>query len=262
MILLATVALEPNRWTSRQSSLRLSDYASRARGAGFDGLELWENHRLQADGEERAKHTALPLPVTIYNSYAGFTASAADEAARLVATAEMAALQAGGLKWNVGNDPARRGEYLEAATKWALALPRHFRFLCECHPGTLLESPDAARDFLQELRERVGDGGATVGAIWHPLAEGAELAEYRCKTLAPFLDHAHIQARAENVVVSLAHPAVGARERLGDIVRWGYRGTYTIEFVPGTREPGENPEKLFEAACVELGLLKAYLHQG
>lgn len=259
MILLATVALEPNRWTSRQSSLRLSEYAPRAQGAGFDGLELWENHRLQADGEERGKQSGLPLPVVIYNSYAGFTASAADEAARLAATAEIAALHAGGLKWNVGNDPARRGEYLESAAKWALALPPNFRFLCECHPGTLLETPDGARDFLQELKDRVGTRGATIGAIWHPLAEGAEATTYRYKALAPFLDHAHIQARVDNAVVSLAHPAVGARDRLHEIAQWGYRGTYTLEFVPGTREPGENPEKLFAAACAELEILKSYL---
>lgn len=256
MIFLGTVALEPNRWGSRKSSLSVPDFSGRAREAGFEGLELWEDHFLQATVEE-AERMNRDLPVAVFNSYAPFTRETQEKRDR--ATESIRRLGAWGAKWNVGNEPEKRGEYLDMAEAWVRQLPPEFRFLCECHPGTLLEEAGAARSFLDELSARVADRGVHVGAIWHPFNLPEASLGPVWEQLGGYLDHAHVQPRLENVVVSLAEPAIRARDRIKKIRDLGYLGTWTIEFVPGTRQPGENPEALFTAACREREILSGLL---
>ena len=126
-IYLGTILLEKNRWpdspVTRFSigerlcrgrgalpSLQVSEWAERARADGFDGLELWENHALLVSDEELARLGRMPLPVAVYNSYFGLD----DEDAlwREVAAEAVLGLQAAGVKYNFGPDPARRDTYL------------------------------------------------------------------------------------------------------------------------------------------------------
>ena len=53
-IFLSSVLLEKNRWDSRIPSLKISDWLRSIADAGFDGVELWENHLLLADAAEHA----------------------------------------------------------------------------------------------------------------------------------------------------------------------------------------------------------------
>ena len=52
-IYLASIALEPERWSSRRPSFAFSEWCPAAREAGFDGIELWEYHYTLAAGGER-----------------------------------------------------------------------------------------------------------------------------------------------------------------------------------------------------------------
>ena len=69
-IYLGSICLEPNRWSpGKLPSYRVSDWLQRIDGAGFDGIELWENHFLLADATEKSA-LAAAAPLAIYNSYA------------------------------------------------------------------------------------------------------------------------------------------------------------------------------------------------
>jgi len=52
-VLLGTVLLEPNRWgqidPQRRSTLDVVDYLDRITEVGFDGIEIWEDHFIEAD---------------------------------------------------------------------------------------------------------------------------------------------------------------------------------------------------------------------
>ena len=62
-IYISSVLLEKNRWGTRVPSLKVSDWSQRMFDAGFDGIELWENHLLLADAAEREAVLAGPMPV-------------------------------------------------------------------------------------------------------------------------------------------------------------------------------------------------------
>jgi len=49
--------------------------------AGFDGIELWENHLLLADAAEREAVRNHPLPVPILNTYCAFDDDGAESRA-------------------------------------------------------------------------------------------------------------------------------------------------------------------------------------
>ena len=70
-VYLATIALEKNRWTTRQPSYAVSDFLPRLRNDGFDGIELWENHFLLADAQEQRRLADSGIPL-IFNTYTRF----------------------------------------------------------------------------------------------------------------------------------------------------------------------------------------------
>jgi len=254
-IFLATVALEKNRWSTRVPSVRVSEYLPRIREAGFDGIELWENHSESVPADEREALGAIP--VGIFNSYCDFTDAGAD--ARSRALKACADFGSAGLKWNVGKEAERRGEFLRHAAAMARALPRGFRFLCECHPGTILEAPAEAKRFLDELEAATEGSAVRIGAIVHPfnIEEGALEAWF--DALGARIDHAHVQPRdAKGRVLALKFDEARVRRRLAAMKARGFGGTWTIEFVEGTGQPGENPESLFRQAREDHDLLRAW----
>jgi hypothetical protein len=151
-IYLASILLEPNRWKAgKEPSYEVSAWLDKIRAAGFDGIELWENHYLKASSDEQEALRGASVPIRLFNTYAAFTATGgADEDARRKAADATAALKAGAVKFNAGNDPKRTTEYLETAVQWARLLPPNTRLICECHPGTVLETPEAAEKAFHE----------------------------------------------------------------------------------------------------------------
>jgi sugar phosphate isomerase/epimerase len=253
-IYLATVALEKNRWGSKVPSLRVSEWIPRIREAGFDGIELWENH---AEAVSEGERQALKgIPVKIFNSYCDFTDGGGEGRARAALSSGF--FGCGGMKWNVGNEIERREEYLRNAAAMAAGLPRGFRFCCECHPGTILETPPEAKRFLEELARQTEKSGVAIKAIIHPISGPVEAGEW-FDALGERIDHAHIQARsAENKVITLKNDEARVRKRLALMKSRGFRGTGSIEFVEGTGQPGENIEGLFRQACEDRALLASW----
>jgi len=250
-IYIGTIALERNRWGGgRVPTYLVSEWLGRFSQAGFDGMELWENHAALRDEPELAALAAGPVPVSVFNSYTGFDDDAAETRAR---AAELATrFDAAGVKFNLGHEPHRRDAYVRNAVAWAERMPAHTRMLCECHGGTIMEDPDVAREVYAEWP------GPRWQAIVHPFG-GHPVEELHrwFETLgSDIITHAH---------VAIAGEGEERREYLKQgmevLRKHSYRGSYTIEFTLGTGAPDEEIEAMFTNALADLALLRKELCQ-
>jgi sugar phosphate isomerase/epimerase len=244
-IYIGTVLLEANRWArQRTPTFLVSDWLPRLAAAGFDGIELWENHVTLAPASERAALRAAPLPVRVFNSYA--TMNAAGAAARDLAAALALELRAGAVKFNVGKDSASLIEELEAARCWGRQMPG-VQLLCECHPGTALEHPERAAEALASFPE--------VSVIVHAFTSADLQGWFR--HLGPRVRHTHVQILDPNGRrCKLRDQTPLVRERLAAMRAAGYSGSFTIEFTAGVGTAPEDREALFAAACDDLAFLR------
>jgi hypothetical protein len=139
--------------------------------------------------------------------------------------------------------------------RWADRLPEAVRLFCECHPGTVLETPDAARQAFEVWP------ATRFSAIVHPLAGGPDQCDAWFRALPGRIGHLHWQGRdADNRMCSIMDDA----ERLESVIKSlqtnAFSGSQSIEFVAGTGRPGESVSGLFEAAKADLqALRKLYL---
>jgi len=250
-IYIGTIALERNRWgNGRVPTYLVSEWAERFRQAGFDGMELWENHAAMRDEPELAAIQAGPVPVSVFNSYTGFDDDASETRAR---AAELATrFDAAGVKFNLGHEPHRLAAYVRNAVAWSELMPAQTRMLCECHGGTIMEDPDVARKVYNQWN------GPRWQAIVHPFS-GHPIEDLRrwFDTLgSDIVTHAH---------VAIAGEGDERRECLAqgmEVLReYGYRGSYTIEFTLGTGAPDEEIETMFTNALADLALLRKELCQ-
>jgi len=247
-IYLGTVLLERNRWAKgeRVPTLAVSDWIDRIAGAGFDGIELWQNHALLAPDDEREKLRRSAVPVKLFNSYARCDADASDERKRAVEAARF--FGAAGMKFNFGRDPEKHTEYVQSVMAWRAQLPGDFRFLCECHGGTTMEDVRRAADTF----EAMGRDGYEV--IIHAFGEGD--ADWRWR----FACHG---SRITHVHVSMPPPdRLPEKEMRGQVDRLraeGFRGSFTIEFTEGVGDAGECVETLFRHAKRDLERLRKCL---
>lgn len=252
-IFLASIALEPNRWKKdpeRVPSLKVSEWSDRAAEAGFAGWELWERHFLLADDAERAALREGGLPVSLFNTYLRPGLDSLDQWMRVVEAVDFLGSDVRGIKFNLGPDQVPVEEQVAAARDWAARLPEGVRMLCECHPGTVLETPEAAREAFQQWPED------RFGAILHPLGGEDDHCGKWLAALPGRIEHLHWQARNLEKAVC---PLATVKERV-DVVKkslqaHGFAGTHSVEFVEGTGRPGESVEGLFRAACGDLRTL-------
>jgi len=254
MICLASIALEPNRWKpGRPPSIRVSEWSARAAAAGFDGWELFENHYRLAAPDERGRLEAGSPPVRIFNTYEPF--DDADRPSLRAALDAAGRLGAVGIKFNVGNDPACAGAYRECIEQAAARLPEATRLFCECHPGTVLETPDRLRDFT------AGWSVWPFDLIVHPfLAEPDAIGPWSA-VAGPHLRHAHVQMRARGDAqrfLQLEDDAPRARECLAALAEHGFRGTFSIEFTAPTGRADDEPAALLAAARRDLEFLRTH----
>jgi sugar phosphate isomerase/epimerase len=237
-VYLATVCLERNRWGSRSPSFCVSDWLSQFSTDGFDGIELWENHYFGADEDEQAKLRDARGFISVFNTYVGFT-NAAEEVARRRKVAELIGqLAAPAVKYNLGADPACLGDYRRELLSWSRLLPDTCSMLCECHPGTVLESSDRAAAFFADL-----DPGR-FGVIAHAKGDAASLQQWLL-AFGPRVRHLHLQFREPEDAM------VQGRSRLAPCVevlrRHHYEGTASIEFTRGIGRT-EQIEAIYAAA--------------
>lgn len=250
-VYLASVLLEPQRWKrGHPASIALSRHAAAAAAAGFDGWELFANHWLEAPPAERAALRAGPLPVAVFNGYADFGPEGAE--ARAAEAAAAVALGAAGLKFNFGSDVTLLDDYRRALDALLAALPQGCRALCECHPNTLLESPDAAWAVAADYPPE------RLGLIVHPFAADGAL-DLWFDVCGPRIVHAHVQTRAPDRRFARldARPTHTAAvlERLHGL---GFAGTFSVEFTEGVQTAGETPELLLANAAADLAFLREY----
>lgn len=245
VISLGTVLLEANRWAKdRTPTYRVSEWLERIAAAGFDGIELWENHATLAGSEERSALRGSTVPVRVFNSYVPLDAGG--EKARRDVAGLVRELNAGALKFNVSNSPETLESQLHTVREWASLMPG-VDLLCECHPGTALEDPAVAARALVGFPE--------IGVIVHPFSS-PDLATW-FEHLGPRIRHAHVQMRdPEWRWLRLRDRPALVRERLAILRGAGYAGSFTVEFTAGVGAAREDLEELFASACDDLAFLR------
>lgn len=248
---LGTVLLESNRWTPEKvPTFKVSEWADAIRDAGFAGLELWENHAALADERERQALRRLALPVNVFNSYCTFEDAGADGRRRVADLVRD--LGAGGVKFNFGNDPARTDEYVRNLLAWANALPAGCRLLCECHGGTILETPQLAVRHLAPLKGRVE-------IIVHAFAGERATLQQWLELFGPAVTHVHVAAlRGTWPMLRLVDMADEARARLALLRDAGFAGTWTSEFTGGVAQSPEDRRALLANAAGDLAFLRTH----
>lgn len=256
-IYLATVGLEPNRWAKRQGQPNLlvaSEWFQPAKEAGFSGIELFEPHYLEPDDAERSLIGQAGLPVSVYNSYITF--DVAGEALRQQASAAINRLKPKAFKFNFGKDPNTLGDEMKCFEKWMETLPAGTEAWCECHPGTSIETPAAAKACLDQLCSK------RVKVIIHPFLYTPEELSGWLQTFGGRIVHSHVQTRDPNEAMNflnLEDRQDYCLQQIGLLRSSGYQGSYAVEFVRGTLKKEEDiPAKMFQQAVKNLLFLKKH----
>jgi sugar phosphate isomerase/epimerase len=253
-VLLGTVALEPNRWgllsPGREPRLSTADWLTRAEQAGFDGIELWENHATLGGEDEVRRLVASPLPVSIWNSYASFDVD--DDAERNAVAAWVERLGASAVKFNVGNDPGSTSAYSERLARFIEKLPADASAICECHAGSSAEEPQVAREILAAAGRP-----DRVRALVH-LGDDLDYLDAMFDALGERIHHVHVNF-LKSGTPPLADIADDVRSRVAHIRARGFVGSYTLEFVNGVGTDRDRPEEMIEAAVRDLVVLRDVL---
>lgn len=225
-IYLATVCLDRNRWGSKQPAIKVSDWLDRIESDGFDGIELWEFHYTNADDAERARLIELAPRIPLYNIYATFGDEQQEVAARKQAAADITALNPTGFKYNVGRNADALDSYKRNVVEFAAQIPESTRLLCECHPGTPLETVDAAKAFFDDLDP------TRFGVIAHSRNDPADLKPW-VTAFGPRLQHLHVQAREPESDPDNPNVQAGIDACVDLLKAHSFAGSTSIEFTRG-----------------------------
>ena len=252
-IYIGTILLELNRWGSPKTpTYRVSEWLDRFQEAGFDGMELWEYHATLCPPAELAALKASTFPVAVFNTYCDF--DDASEPDRRLAAEMIERLGAGGVKFNVGKDPALRDTYIKNLRVWSECFPEDCRLLCECHGGTIVQEPAEAAEFFDEL------GKERYEIITHCFMSDLKRLKEWFGAFGTSITHAHVQLQGENSrAARLDSRSTHVKEALHIMQDEGFRGSFTLEFTEGTRAPDENMEGLWQAALADLRFLREIL---
>lgn len=244
-----TILVETNRWAAeKRSSLDPAAWVNRAAADGFDGVELWEYHAVQATPAQRDAIRQARIPVAVFSAYVSFGGAGA--AGREQAAAAIRDVGARAVKFNLSKDPAAAAGEVAEARRWFAALPG-VKPLCECHPGSSVETPAAAAEVFATWPE--------VGVIIHPFAAPLALLEEWFVRLGERVLHAHVQARGEGNRMARLAPCPGGREAAALLRRHGYRGSFTLEFTEGVNVKPEDAEQLYRHALEDRETLREWL---
>jgi sugar phosphate isomerase/epimerase len=250
-IYLGTVALEPKRWSGDGSMVcRVSEWLEQIAAAGFDGIELWENHGVLASESDRETLRRSKVPVTVLNSYVTFDEAGVSR--RHDVAGVIRDLGARAVKFNVSRNPATVDRELDAAVAWGALMPG-VGLWCECHGGTPLQEPRDAARLLATRPE--------IGVIVHAFST-SNLDEW-IRLLGPRIVHVHSQHRADNRgFVRLREIPDLVRERVSMLKADGFGGSITIEFTEGVCKAPENLAATFAATCDDLAFLREAWREG
>lgn len=248
-IYIGTILLELNRWANPKTpSYLVSDWTPRCQEAGFDGMELWEYHATKCPPAELITLGASGFPVSVFNTYCGFDDDS--ESDREIAARMVTRFGSAGVKFNVGGDISCWDTYLRNVDSWRSSLPESCQILCECHGGTVLETPEEALRFFDAL-------GGNWGIIVHCFAASLGILRQWFELLGSKIAHAHVALRDEDgKMIRLDRQPRHVRESLHIMREEGFQGSFTLEFTEGTRAHDENMEDLWQAALADLDFLR------
>lgn len=249
-VYLASIALEPNRWSTRSPSFPLSEWLSRISTAGFDGVELWEYHLTRTTSDEQdVLYSQNSVPIPVYNTYVLPVAESRAAWGRVAE--DVRRLGCSAVKFNLGGDPKRAAEYRDVVRDLAAEFAGNATLLCECHPGTIVEQPDEAAGFFE------AEGLEDVRFIVHPFLIGSKKLRRWINALGSRIVHIHSQMRSDDDRMLLLEERRDAvRGQLGILLESGFEGSLSIEFVERTRTACDQPERTFETAIADLALLR------
>lgn len=246
---IGTVCLEKNRWGSKEPSFKVSEWADRFKADGLDGIELWENHYLRADEAEQKALGDGVLPITIFNSYVGFTDEEAD--ARRMAAEAITTLQAPALKYNLGHDNDKTDEFRRNLLAWAEILPSNCRLICECHQGTVLDTIKAASEFYADLDPE------KFQIMVHPSADLDKVKPW-FDVCGDRIAQLHLQMRPDESDPTTPDGRKALEAALSVIKDYAYKGGLTIEFTRGIGRD-ENIDDIYANACTDLKICREIL---
>lgn len=253
-VYLATVAIEPNRWRRQlQPVEQASHWIDRALQEGFSGIELWEDHYLKADVEEKSAIQQRREHIQVYNSYCSFEANEEAAASRLATLQAVRELGVKRVKYNIGGDPKARAVYLSNLEQWRAAMPDDVELLCECHPGTLIETPEAAVGFFQDAEWE------DAPIVLHPFWRDDAQIEQWLTCFGARIRHLHVQLRdAENRIVPLKAHLETVVAKFAQTAPVRARCSWALEFTGGMGQ-GEAAAALFANLCSDLRQLRDLL---
>jgi sugar phosphate isomerase/epimerase len=254
-IYLGTIALEPNRWFGvthdRWGTLRLSEWLDRIAEAGFNGIELWESHLIDATETEAESILAHPVPIKVFNTYTSFDEDL-DEG-RDLAAAWIRRSGAEKVKWNTGvrRDEAALTTYSERLARWAGQLPG-VQLVCECHDGSAMDDSATAAGVLAAGGDReVSQAMLHTHDSHDSIRE--KFAAYGDRITHVHVNHLNIGSPKLSDIRDDLQSTVGLLEGLG------FAGTWTVEFVQGTGGENDEPAYMLDQAVADLRVLRELL---
>ena len=255
---LNTGLLEHNRWPRGNPSFLVSDWLDKILEAGFDGIELWENHALLASPEERQRLAQWDHPI-ILNHYD--TCLPHHETQRKALDAVIEELGCIGMKWNGAfTNMDLRDDCLRVGEAWVHKYPPPFRSLCECHGRTVFEEIAPFIEVTsnwQQPPEVILQLPGNLGSEYLDPEPLFDLGKDR-------ITYVHLQlilADAKDGMRSCLRDEKNlVVERIHQLVQLGYQGDWCVKFTGGCSKGIDPPiEKLFANACDDLDLVKAAL---
>lgn len=241
-VLLNTIALEPNRWTEKKiPHFKLVDLLDAVVKAGFRQIEVWQNHvaTLDPDESKRLKERADAMDVSfpVLGMYPIFHLEGAEREEELgqwdamFDAAEM--FGADLLKIMPGRTPSAEmtPEVWDRSVAFVLEVlqrseDRGTIIACETHAGTVADDPDVLLRFLEAV------DSPRLKVCWQPFDfQSTEAAIALYDKLAPWIVQLHLQGSSGGDHDLLETSDIDYRTVLGHMVKSGFDGYTSIEFV-------------------------------
>lgn len=249
-IYLATVAIEPTRWSwwgdGAAPETVVSDWLDPIARAGFDGLELWERHATQVAPAELDALLAGPMPLRILSAYPSWDDP--DDAQRTEVARWARRLGVRAVKFNVGSEPDQVGAYIERLARWHEVMDDDIVLLCECHVGTVTDDHGTAAALFDAVA-----GPDRLQALVHTHHDLDDL-QARFDHYGERITHVHVN-HLDLGAPPLATIVDVLDERIDLFARNGFAGTWSIEFVDGVGGDHDDPEHTVAAAAADLAVL-------
>lgn len=241
-IVLNSIALEPNRWTEGKIPyFHLRDLLLPVKEAGFDSVEVWQNHVDLLDraavGLLKETGDSLGISFPIIGMYPRFVVPEEEREDELDHWSRMAErvdiLDSDILKVMPGRTPSEdlsngKWDRAVAFVREALEKTEEPGFLVplETHGGTVADDPDALLRFLDDV------GSDRLKICWQPydFADTDEAIELYDK-LSDHIIHLHLQGRCDGQMELLEDSDLDYEAILGHIFESGFDGYLSIEFV-------------------------------